>query len=179
MRRRIAMALATTTLLVAACASNGGSGTSTPAASGPAGSEPSSATGGSGSPQACGLLTVDEIAGVVGNAVEDGTGMTTADCTWGSDPDETSASVLVTGSGTEQICADALGSDDGQVPIDGLGKPAFWLWNPVSGGVGSVSICADGSLVTVTVSAGLDDPADESGVRGRAEALAQLVLGRI
>jgi hypothetical protein len=34
-------------------------------------------------------------------------------------------------------------------------------------------------MVTVTVSAGLDDTADEAGTRSKAEELAQLVIGRI
>jgi len=179
----LALALA---ILLAACATGDPTGSETTsaaseAATGSEGAEVSQPAGNGGSdlPEACSLLTVDEISGVVGNAVEEGTSLTLRDCSWGSDPDETSAAVLLTTTGTEEICAAALESDPGHQAIEGFTDPAFWTWIGVQGGVGSVSVCAGGTMVTVTVSAGLDDTVDEAGNRAKAEELAQLVIGRI
>jgi len=190
MRSRLHLALALM-LLLAACATPDPAGSeTTPTVSeapatgseGAGVSQPASSNGGSGEgdlPEACSLLTADMISGVVGNAVEDGTGLTPSDCSWGSDPDETSAAVLLTTTGTEGICVSALEGDEAYEAIEGFPMPAFWIWNATQGGVGSVSVCAGGTMVTVTVSAGLDDTADEGGTRSKAEELAQLVIGRI
>lgn len=189
MRSRLHMALALM-LLLAACATPDPAGSETTStvsdapATGSEGAEvsqPAASTGlGEGDlPEACSLLTADEISGVVGNAVEDGTALTLRDCSWGSDPDETSAAVLLTTTGTEGICVAALEGDEAYQAIEGFSNPAFWIWNATQGGVGSVSVCAGGTMVTVTVSAGLDDTADEAGTRSKAEELAHLVIGRI
>jgi hypothetical protein len=182
-RLHLAVALA---MLLAACAtgdpagSEPGSAGSEASAAASEVSQPAASIGGGGDlPEACSLLSADEISGVVGNAVEDGTGLTLRDCSWGSDPDEISAAVLLTTTGTEEICVAAFEGDPGFQSVDGFSSPAFWNWNAIQGGVGSVSVCAGGTMVTVTVSAGLDDTADEAGTRSKAVELAQLALGRI
>jgi hypothetical protein len=171
--------------LLGACASGTGSPTDSaegpPASSAPASgaaataSEPSGDDGGAA---ACDLLSPDEIAGVVGNPVEAGTGMTASDCLWGSDPEETSAAVLIL-QVPEAACESALESDAAQTTADGFGVPAFWLWASASGGVGTVSLCTAAGMVTVTVSAGLSDTPDEAAIREQASTLAELVLTRV
>ena len=141
----------------------------------PIASEP---TGDGGGTVACELLTADEITGVVGNAVEPGTGTTSSDCLWASDPEETSAAVLVL-QVPAASCESALAADPAQVATDGFGVPAFWLWAAASGGVGTMSLCTASSMVTVTVSAGLSDTPDEAAIREQASALADLVLTRM
>jgi hypothetical protein len=170
--------------LIAACSPGSASPTGASVASSPsapgadasvAATDASEAAG--AAPQACDLLTPDEIAGVVGNAVEAGTGTTASDCTWGADPEETSAAVLILAV-PATACEAALGGDAAQTPADGLAVPAFWLWAAASGGVGTLSLCTAESMVTVTVSAGLSDTPDEAAIRSHAEALGNLVLSR-
>jgi hypothetical protein len=127
---------------------------------------------------ACDLLTPDEIASVVGNTVEPGTGTTASDCRWGSDPEETSAAVLLL-QVPREACESALETDAAQIAADDLSVPAFWLWAEASGGVGTMSLCAASGMVTVTVSAGLSDTPDEAAIREQASTLAELVLARI
>lgn len=139
-----------------------------------------STAGGGNLPHACDLLSVSEIEGVVGNPVEEGSGITTSDCSWGSDPNEVSAALQTLWTGTQQICTDALEDDPDEVVAEGLGAPAFWLWSPIQGGAGTISVCREnGDFILTTVAAGLDDTPDEAGIRAMAESLAQLVLGRI
>lgn len=140
--------------------------------------DPSEASGGGDAPRACDLLTVDEIAGVVGNAVEAGTGTTASDCLWSADPEETSAAILILAAPAE-ACEASLEADSAQVAAEGFDLPAFWLWAAVSGGVGTLSLCTAEGMITVTVSAGLSDTPDEGAIRSQASALADLVLARI
>lgn len=146
-----------------------------PASDTPMASEPS---GGDDGTAACDLLTPDEIAEVVGNSVEAGTGTTSSDCLWGSDPEESSAAVLIL-QVPVAACESALETDAAQLAADGFGVPAFWLWAAASGGVGTVSLCTASGMVTVTVSAGLSDTPDEASIREQASALADIVLTRI
>jgi hypothetical protein len=144
----------------------------------PAPSSGASEAAGGAATIACDLLTPDEIASVVGNEVDAGTGTTASDCTWGADPEETSAAVL-TLAVPATACEAALGGDAAQTPADRLAVPAFWLWAAASGGVGTLSLCTAESMVTVTVSAGLSDTPDEAAIRSQAEALGDLVLSRV
>jgi hypothetical protein len=126
---------------------------------------------------ACSLLTREEIAGIVGNAVEEGGGLTNGDCDWQSDPYETSASLVVTATGTQDICVNALGEGEA---VDDLEIPAFWNWSDVQGGGGTISMCTPGgNLVIVAVSAGLEDDPDEPGLKSQATSLAQILIGRL
>lgn len=174
--RRIGLVAALSLVLVACAAENPPASQDGAPASEAVGSLPS--TGASDPSAACELLTAGEIAEIVGNPVDDGTSLTSADCDWGSDPNDTSASVLLSSAGTEDICANALADDPDQVAVEGLGSPAFWIWSAPQGGVGTVSICRGSQFILVTVSGGLDDTSDESLVRGQAEELARLVLER-
>jgi len=141
-------------------------------------SDPSQAAGDGEAPRACDLLTPDEIAGVVGNTVEAGTGTTASDCMWSSDPEETSAAILILAVPAAS-CEAALDGDAAQSSADGFDVPAFWLWAAASGGVGTLSLCTAESMITVTVSAGLSDTPDEGAIRAQASALGDLVLSRI
>jgi hypothetical protein len=178
--------------VLAACAT--GSGSPTGSADGAASSAPPSMAAASDPPMAttdasepsadgggtaaCDLLTPAEIAEVVGNPVEAGTGTTASDCLWGSDPEETSAAVLIL-QVPAAACESALETDAAQLAADGFGVPAFWLWAEASGGVGTMSLCTASGMVTVTVSAGLSDTPDEAAIRQQASALADLVLTRV
>jgi hypothetical protein len=172
--------------LIAACSSGSASPTgasvaSTPSAPSADASAPTtdaSEAAGGAAPQACDLLTPDEIAGVVGNAVEGGTGTTASDCLWSADPEETSAAVLILAV-PATACEAALDGDAAQSSADGFDVPAFWLWAAASGGVGTLSLCTAESMITVTVSAGLSDTPDEGAIRAQASALGDLVLSRI
>jgi hypothetical protein len=127
---------------------------------------------------ACELLAPGEIAGVIGNPVADGDATTRSDCSWGSDPDATSVAVLLLAA-PASICDSTLAADAAQQPVDGLGSPAYWTWVAVSGGVGTLSLCTTAEMVTITVSAGLEDTPDESSLQAQAKTLAQLLLPRM
>jgi hypothetical protein len=174
--------------LLAACSAGSGSPTGSPASSAQkstaasdlpmATTDASEPSAGGGGTAACDLLAPDEIAEVVGNPIEAGSGTTVSDCLWGSDPEETSAAVLIL-QVPAAACESALETDAAQVAADGFGVPAFWLWAEASGGVGTMSLCTAAGMVTVTVSAGLSDIPDEAAIRDQASALADLALTRI
>jgi hypothetical protein len=160
-------------LALAGC-SDGSPGATTPVAE----PSPDAAAGSARDAGACELLAAGEISDVIGNPVADGDATTPSDCSWGADPDATSVAVLLVAA-PESICSSTLSADDAQQPVDGLGMPAYWTWVAVSGGVGTLSLCTTAQMVTVTVSAGLEDTPDESSVLAQAKALAQLILPRL
>jgi hypothetical protein len=165
-----------------------------PAANGPPGSAPGPTSGGAASPTAvtgsdapaateppasgdagttalCDYLSADEIAGVVGNDVAPGV-ESFGSCAWSAGPDDTSVSMTRLAVSQAQ-CAQAAESDAGQVAVEGLPVPAFWAG---AVGVGSLSLCMPDSMLILTVTAGLDDPVDDSVLRAQAEDLAALAL---
>jgi hypothetical protein len=174
-------------VLAAACAAPAGgegsdlmSASASQTASDPASAAPKMSEGtGGGEPagSACDLLDTVEIESVVGNSVDEGTGMTGADCTWGSEPELTSVSLLLLDA-TGPQCEAALAADPMQESLEGFAAPAFWLWVGASGGVGTLSMCTAAEMITVTVSFGLDAVADEAAAREQAVELAGIVLER-
>lgn len=158
--------------------SGGSAGTTAPAAGSATEPSPGTATGGGRDSGACELLAAGEIGDVIGNPVADGDGMTRSDCSWGADPDDTSVAVLLLAA-SESTCDSSLAADAAQKPVDGLGSPAYWTWVAVSGGVGTLSLCTTTEMVTVTVSAGLEDTPDESSLLAQAKTLAQTLVPRM
>jgi hypothetical protein len=181
-RRQAATAAVLLTLIVSACASPG-SGASTVADSGaPSSGAPTSnppagsialPDGETGFPLACGVVTADELEEVVGNPLADGTGFTNLICSWSSDAEETSVSLLLQPL-PEEFCPDGL--PEGEA-TDQFGGPATIHYDDLGGIPGAqVGVCVEGGLVLVTITGGYSAASDEARYTGEAVEVMELVL---
>jgi hypothetical protein len=126
-------------------------------------------------PEACSLLSVDEITGVVGRAVAAGIADGTDGCKWEKvDPHDISVGLhllSLPGTLTCQIGA--------KTPIDGLGDQAGWSYITAAD-TGSVVACVGRLQVQVVMIGDLvTHTTTEAGLRDNAIALTKLVLGRV
>jgi hypothetical protein len=130
----------------------------------------------------CQILSASDVAGVLGNAVREGTGEGKF-CFWGTQVDKgTSADVTVgipaRGRG-EQACAvqkASLPKSATQEGVSGVGSSAVWAWQPVAILVqGRLVACWPEAVVSVQVTG----ERDQGELRQQAVGLAQAVRNRV
>jgi hypothetical protein len=176
--KRSLLVLATVALVLAAC---GGTASQAPGESGSIAptDPPASADGGNGGgsfPPACDVLTAADWEAVLGNPVEDGAPNGNFVCDWGSDPEESSGSLLLQPGVTQDLCVEA--NEAG--PIDGFTQPGAWAYDTalnIPGG--TLTLCVEPGFVSVVVTGGIGAADDEAAYRGMAEQMMTLVLGRL
>jgi hypothetical protein len=128
-------------------------------------------------PDACGVVTPDELATIVGNPLGDGFGYGNLVCDWqGGGADETSVGLLlqpVPG----QFCPDGLPEGD---PTERFGGPASIGYDDIGDVPGAqVGVCVDAGLVLVTVTGAYRAASDEARYTGEAVEVMELILGRL
>jgi hypothetical protein len=185
MRHRPAAAAALALLLTTACASPGASGPASSDESASSAQNPASEPQGTSAalpsietefPPACGVVTAGELSAIIGNPLADGSGFTSLICDWGSDPEETSASLLLQPLPTE-LCPDGL--PDGEA-TDQFGSPASIHYDDLGDIPGAqVGVCVDGGLVLVTITGGVGAASDPPRYTSLAVEVMELVLERL
>jgi hypothetical protein len=158
----------------------GGAASQAPAGS--SGAEPTDAPasidpgGGGAFPAACSVLTAADWEAVVGNPVEDGAPNGTFVCDWGSEPEQTSGSLLLQPGVERDLCISA----NSAAPIDGFAEPGVWAYDTalnIPGG--SLTLCVGEGFATVVVTGGIGAADDEASYRSMAEEIMKLVLSRL
>ena len=164
---RFAAIASALTLVLSAC-DDGGDGA------------PTSARGPGGEIDVCAVLTVDEIASAVGNAVDDGSGEVGPQlCDWTAPPADTSVSASLLIGPTVALCVEALELDPANARSKGFDDPTFWSYLDILGGIGNVVVCAEAGQLTLTLMAGTDAEPGERELREAGEQLARRAAARL
>jgi hypothetical protein len=174
----VLLIVAATAVMLAAC---GGSASQAPGGSASAApTDPPASVdngGGGGSfPAACSVLTAADWEAVLGNPVEEGAPNGTFVCGWGSEPEQSSGSLLLQTGVTRDLCVSA----NSAVSIPGFDQPGVWAYDTslnIPGG--SLTLCVDPGFVSVVVTGGIGAEDDEAAYRGMAEEMMKLVLSRL
>lgn len=181
---RPTLLLLTSALLLSACLAAGSPGTTADAGTAVATTPEPEASGSSASlpaiatefPNACEVLSADELAGAVGNAVADGVGLTNLICDWEGAAEETSVALLLQPVPAD-LCVDALPEGATSEQFGGPGAIAYdFAGNIPSAQAG---VCIGPGLVLVTVTGGFGAESDEARYTEEAAAVMEMVLDRL
>jgi hypothetical protein len=124
------------------------------------------------STEPCAVLTSGQVGEVLGVEVGEGTPGSASDCSWGGSGG--SVQVVVAVESGEDACA--IRRVEGAPPVEGLAGEAWWEYLGEAG-VGTVTVCLEGEVRVVTVTADTAAPPDEAALRGQVEALAAAAAG--
>ena len=131
----------------------------------------------SGFPAACGMVTSDELAAIVGNPLGDGGGFGNLVCDWQSDGTNETGVGLLLQPLPAQFCPDGLPEGDA---TDQFGSPASIHYDDIGDVPGAqVGVCVDAGMVLVTVTGGYRAASDKERYTGEAVEVMELILGRL
>ncbi|MGH9224628.1 MAG: hypothetical protein ACRD2W_12820 [Acidimicrobiales bacterium] len=185
-----ALATVVVACVLGACGSGGGDATLVSGSPGPATADggggavstlPPAGGGNLGKP-ACELLSQQDVAQLMGNAV--GAGQTAGRaCFWGTQVDKGTSATLTVVAPAAGKAADECNAQRNSLPkeatadnVGGLGNSAVWVWQPVAILVqGTLLACWDDAVVSVFLSG----EKDQAALRNVANGMVQSVRSRL
>jgi len=170
-------ALSAMLLTTASCGSSAPANSNAAAASGQASGTPAT---GSRTADACRLLTPDEIAALVGNAVAPGhPEVTPGVCKWGTEqPDQIDVLLMVylKGSTREQVlCKDVRDAAAQGKGFPGIGDAATWKFSRIGIDSGDLEVCGSEGYLSLS----LNGKGEASKFETAAVSLARKVIARL